>query len=133
CRSLQALPGRRRGPGAVRGTARRHGRGAARFDRSYPRSSLPLESRGTHRLGPVVGLRARPVLDRARPAPVTTIGPLLAIAALTAQSPAADTLRLLATHLPDSELAAAVRARPFAVRDAVTDALRQVVKGPTAS
>jgi len=64
---------------------------------------------------------------------VTTIGPLLVVAALTAQSPAADTLRLLATHLPDSELAAAVRARPFAVRDAVTDALRQVVKGPTAS
>ena len=64
---------------------------------------------------------------------MTTIGPLLVIAALTTQSPAADTLRLLASHLPDSALAAAVLARPFAVRDAVTDALRQVVKGPTAS
>jgi len=51
---------------------------------------------------------------------VTTIGPLLVIAALTTQSPAADTLRLLASHLPDSALAAAVLARPFAVRDAVT-------------
>jgi CHAT domain-containing protein len=63
---------------------------------------------------------------------VSALGVLLAVAGLTTQSPAADTLRLLASHLPDSVLLAEVQARPFAVRDAVSDALRQVVKSPAA-
>jgi CHAT domain-containing protein/tetratricopeptide (TPR) repeat protein len=50
------------------------------------------------------------------------VGPLL-VAALVLQSPAADTLRLLAARLPASAMILETRARPLAVRDAVTDAL----------
>src|SRR5213593_2102803 len=58
---------------------------------------------------------------------------VMAVAALAAQSPAADTLRLFARRLPESALVVELRSRPFAVRDAVTDALRETVKGQTAA
>src|SRR2546430_12812298 len=45
------------------------------------------------------------------------------MAALVVQSPAADSLRMLAARLPESALVLETRARPLAVRDAVTDAL----------
>src|SRR2546430_12346666 len=45
------------------------------------------------------------------------------MAALVVQSPAADSLRMLAARLPESALVLEARARPLAVRDAVTDAL----------
>lgn len=41
------------------------------------------------------------------------------------QSPASDSLRLLAVSLPQSALVVEVRARPLAVRDAVAEALRR--------
>jgi CHAT domain-containing protein len=55
----------------------------------------------------------------------------LLVVAITAQSPAADTLRLLAQRLPESALVLELRSRPLAIRDAVTDALRNAVKGNT--
>src|SRR5205807_7068360 len=48
---------------------------------------------------------------------------LLLLVALATQSPAADTLRDLALRLPESSLVAETRARPAAVREAVTFAL----------
>lgn len=45
------------------------------------------------------------------------------IAAVLAQSPAADSLRLLAQRLPESALVLETRARPLAVREAVNTAL----------
>lgn len=53
------------------------------------------------------------------------LGPSLLVAALAAplQSPAADSLRLLAVRLPESALALEARARPLAVREAVSQAL----------
>jgi len=54
---------------------------------------------------------------------VTAFGTSLVLAALVAQSPAADSLRMLAARLPESALVLETRARPLAVRDAVTDAL----------
>ncbi|HEX9280471.1 MAG TPA: tetratricopeptide repeat protein, partial [Gemmatimonadales bacterium] len=45
------------------------------------------------------------------------------LAVLFLQSPAADTLRLLAIRLPELALVAETRARPLAVREAVTQAL----------
>ena len=49
------------------------------------------------------------------------IGSLLAVL----QSPASDSLRLLAVSLPPSSLVLEVRERPLAVRDAVTESLRR--------
>ena len=54
---------------------------------------------------------------------MTAFGTSLVLAALVAQSPAADSLRVLAARLPESALVLETRARPLAVRDAVTDAL----------
>ena len=54
---------------------------------------------------------------------MTAFGTSLVLAALVAQSPAADSLRMLAARLPESALVLETRARPLAVRDAVTDAL----------
>ena len=54
---------------------------------------------------------------------MTTLAAPLALVPLLLQSPAADTLRLLAGRLPESSLVLEIRARPLAVRDAVTDAL----------
>ncbi len=56
---------------------------------------------------------------------------LLLVAVPVVQSLSADTLRLLAQRLPESALVLEIRSRPLAVRDAVTDALRQAVKGST--
>src|SRR2546425_10124588 len=52
---------------------------------------------------------------------VVGLGCLLAVL----QSPASDSLRLLALSLPPSSLILEVRARPLAVRDAVTESLRR--------
>src|SRR2546427_8533328 len=41
------------------------------------------------------------------------------------QSPASDSLRLLAVSLPQTSLVLQVRERPLAVRDAVTESLRR--------
>lgn len=51
------------------------------------------------------------------------LGPPLLLAALALQSPAADSLRILATRLPESALVLETRARPLAVREAVAGAL----------
>ncbi len=58
-----------------------------------------------------------------------TVGPSLLLAVLAAQNPAADSLRLLARQLPESALVMETRARPLAVREALTEALAQAVKG----
>jgi CHAT domain-containing protein len=50
---------------------------------------------------------------------------LLATAVLAAQSPAADSIRVLAARSPPSTLVLETRARPLAVREAVTGALHQ--------
>jgi CHAT domain-containing protein/Tfp pilus assembly protein PilF len=47
------------------------------------------------------------------------------LAAFAAQSAAADSLRALAGSMSDNALVVEIRARPLAVRDAVTDALRR--------
>src|SRR5207247_2673596 len=60
-------------------------------------------------------------VDRGRPVPV--LGMWLVLARLALQSPAADSLRFLAQRIPESALVLETRARPLAVRDAVTDAL----------
>jgi len=54
---------------------------------------------------------------------VTPLGLALVLASLATQSPATDSLRLLAGRLPESALIVEIRARPLAVREAVTDAL----------
>src|SRR2546429_9814043 len=63
------------------------------------------------------------VFDRRRAAPMI----LLACSSLLAvlQSPASDSLRLLANTLPPSSLVLEVRQRPLAVRDAVNESLRR--------
>lgn len=53
------------------------------------------------------------------------LGVAALLAVLGAQSSAADSLRALAGAIPDNALIAEIRARPLAVRDAVTDALRR--------
>src|SRR6266566_4209478 len=53
---------------------------------------------------------------------VAGIGCLLAVL----QSPASDSLRLLALSLPQTSLVVTVRQRPLAVRDAITDSMRRV-------
>jgi len=58
---------------------------------------------------------------------------LVVVAIAVVQSPAADTLRLLAQRLPQSALVLEVRSRPLAVRDAVTDALRSAVSARTSA
>src|SRR3989442_10850176 len=55
----------------------------------------------------------------------------LLLATLRLQSPASDSLRDLALRLPESALISEIRARPLPVRDAITDALRQSVRGPS--
>ncbi len=57
--------------------------------------------------------------------------PLL-LAALAAQSPAADSLRQLAGRLPQSALVVETRARPLATREAVAEALIRTVRTPSA-
>src|SRR6266699_2222300 len=52
---------------------------------------------------------------------VAGIGCLLAVL----QSPASDSLRLLALSLPQTSLVVTVRQRPLAVRDAITESLRR--------
>src|SRR5437016_5820955 len=52
---------------------------------------------------------------------VAGIGCLLAVL----QSPASDSLRLLALSLPQTSLVLTVRQRPLAVRDAITESLRR--------
>src|SRR5258705_12355603 len=52
---------------------------------------------------------------------VVGLGCLLAVL----QSPASDSLRLLARSLPQTSLVLEVRQRPLAVRDAVTESLRR--------
>src|SRR5437879_13275728 len=52
---------------------------------------------------------------------VAGLGGLLAVL----QSPASDSLRLLARSLPQTSLVLQVRERPLAVRDAVTESLRR--------
>src|SRR5256885_6009758 len=52
---------------------------------------------------------------------VAGIGGLVAVL----QSPASDSLRLLARSLPQTSLVLEVRQRPLAVRDAVTESLRR--------
>ncbi|HYU89232.1 MAG TPA: hypothetical protein VE966_02225, partial [Gemmatimonadales bacterium] len=47
----------------------------------------------------------------------------LVLASLVTQSPAADSLRLLAGRLPESALVVEIRARPLVVREAVAGAL----------
>ena len=54
---------------------------------------------------------------------MTALGLWLVPALLTAQSPAADSLRLLALRIPESALVLETRAHPLAVREAVTGAL----------
>jgi len=54
---------------------------------------------------------------------VTSSGLLLLLGATAAQSPAADSLRVLAARLPESALVLETRARPLAVREAVAGAL----------
>ena len=54
---------------------------------------------------------------------MTVLGLWLVLAPLALQSPAADSLRFLAQRIPESALVLETRARPLAVRDAVTDAL----------
>ena len=61
---------------------------------------------------------------------MTVVAFCLAVAFVEQSSPA-DTLRLFAHRLPESALVIEVRSRPLAIRDAVTDALRQAVKGST--
>src|SRR2546428_4773112 len=63
------------------------------------------------------------VFDRRGAAPMI----LLAFSSLLAvlQSPASDSLRLLANTLPPSSLVLEVRQRPLAVRDAVNESLRR--------
>lgn len=56
---------------------------------------------------------------------MTAVAASLLLAALAVQSPAADSLRLLAQRLPESSLAVEARARPLAVREATTDALKR--------
>jgi CHAT domain-containing protein/tetratricopeptide (TPR) repeat protein len=51
------------------------------------------------------------------------IEPSLLVAVLAVQSPAADSLRLLALRLPESALAVEARAQPLAVREATAGAL----------
>ncbi len=51
-------------------------------------------------------------------------GPLV-VAAFVTQSPGADSLRLLALRLPESDLVVETRSRPLAVREAITEALRR--------
>src|SRR2546430_3905859 len=55
--------------------------------------------------------------------PRSTLFPYTTLFRSVAQSPAADSLRMLAARLPESALVLETRARPLAVRDAVTDAL----------
>ncbi len=54
---------------------------------------------------------------------MTSSGLLLWLGATAAQSPAADSLRILAARLPESALVLETRARPLAVREAVAGAL----------
>ena len=67
-------------------------------------------------------VRIGPILDRRSVSAVI----LLAVGLLVLlQSPASDSLRLLAVSLPPSSLVLEVRARPLAVRDAVNESLRR--------
>jgi CHAT domain-containing protein/Tfp pilus assembly protein PilF len=55
---------------------------------------------------------------------VIAFGPML-LTVLATQSPAADSLRLLAARLPESALVLETRSRPLAVREAITEQLRR--------
>jgi CHAT domain-containing protein/tetratricopeptide (TPR) repeat protein len=60
---------------------------------------------------------------------VTGVNATLLLAALVQQSPAADSLLVLAARLTDAALVAEVRSRPQAAREAVTEALARTVRG----
>ena len=59
-------------------------------------------------------------------------GGTLLYLALLVQSPAADSLYRLALRLPESGLAVDARARPLAVREAVSEAMARAVRAPAA-
>jgi CHAT domain-containing protein/tetratricopeptide (TPR) repeat protein len=59
---------------------------------------------------------------------VIATGPILLLGVLLPQSPAADSVRLLAERLPESELAVEARARPQATREAVGEALARSIR-----
>jgi tetratricopeptide (TPR) repeat protein len=59
---------------------------------------------------------------------MTTPGVVLLLGTLVTQSPANDSLREHATHLPAAALAAEAQARPLAVREAITEALAATVE-----
>src|SRR5688572_4359172 len=82
-----------------------------------------MEGGGPDGLGPVVGVGAGRVLDRGRRVPVMALEASLLLVLLTTQSPAADSLRLLALRLSEPALVLEARSQPLAVREAVTTAL----------
>ena len=53
------------------------------------------------------------------------LGVPVIVVAIAFQSSAADSMRALAASVPPNALIVEIRARPLAVRDAVTDALRR--------
>src|SRR5438105_2857313 len=115
---------RRRRASAVRGAGRGHERLPPRFGHARARATLSVEGRGTYRGGPVVGVRPGPVLHcPRRPAVTAVLGPSLLLAALVTQSSGADSLRLLALRIPESQLVLEVRSHPLAVREAITQVL----------
>jgi len=61
------------------------------------------------------------------------LGPSLLVAALAAQTPPADSIRLLALRGPESALVLETRARPLVLREALTEALARAVNGPAAA
>jgi CHAT domain-containing protein len=62
---------------------------------------------------------------------MTAFAVSLVLAPLVVQSAGADSLRLLVGRVSDAALVLEVRSHPLVVRDALTDALRQAVAGPT--
>src|SRR5690348_2759665 len=122
-RSLSRGLVQRRRSRPVRDPARGHRCLAAGLRPPRGWRAISMEGGGTRRAGPLGRLRPRPILDRSSAAAVTTLTPSLVLAVLAAQSPAADSLRLLALRIPESALVLEVRSHPLAVRDATTQAL----------
>ena len=61
------------------------------------------------------------------------LGSALLLGLLLPQSPAADSLRVLAHRLPESDLALEARARPAALREAVGEALARAARSPASA
>jgi CHAT domain-containing protein len=61
------------------------------------------------------------------------LGSALLLGLLLPQSPAADSLRVLAQRLPESDLALEARARPAALREAVGEALAWAARSPASA